>query len=250
MKKKILFLMLALTCVYSIASAGTIDGSVFGDVQAGVSIRLETASCGGTSSESVITDGYGDFRFNSVSNGDYTVKSEKTGYAFSPGVQSVTINNNYMPGVDFTATVEAVGRFIDNGDGTVTDTITDLIWLKDANCFGTATPYRAGINAEELNSGECGLTDGSVEGDWRLSSKEELQGIGTDPQTTWESATPTVQWTMPDIPFDNVQPRFYWSSTRVSDTGQMGWFVSMGTGNSVKYYVNYYYFQWPVRDNN
>ncbi len=27
-------------------------------------------------------------------------------------------------------------RFIDNGDGTVTDNLTDLIWLKNANCFG------------------------------------------------------------------------------------------------------------------
>jgi len=26
-------------------------------------------------------------------------------------------------------------RFTDNGDGTVTDNLTGLIWLKDANCF-------------------------------------------------------------------------------------------------------------------
>ena len=28
-------------------------------------------------------------------------------------------------------------RFTDNGDGTVTDNLTGLIWLKNANCFGT-----------------------------------------------------------------------------------------------------------------
>src|SRR3990172_5700801 len=28
-------------------------------------------------------------------------------------------------------------RFMDNGDGTVTDNLTGLIWLKNANCFGT-----------------------------------------------------------------------------------------------------------------
>ena len=27
-------------------------------------------------------------------------------------------------------------RFTDNGDGTVTDNLTGLIWLKDGNCFG------------------------------------------------------------------------------------------------------------------
>ena len=30
-------------------------------------------------------------------------------------------------------------RFTDNGDGTVTDNLTGLIWLKDANCFGQKT---------------------------------------------------------------------------------------------------------------
>ena len=28
-------------------------------------------------------------------------------------------------------------RFTDNSDGTVTDNLTGLIWLKNANCFGT-----------------------------------------------------------------------------------------------------------------
>jgi len=28
-------------------------------------------------------------------------------------------------------------RFTDNGDGTVTDNLTALIWLKNADCFGT-----------------------------------------------------------------------------------------------------------------
>ena len=29
-------------------------------------------------------------------------------------------------------------RFTDNADGTITDNLTRLIWLKDANCFGTS----------------------------------------------------------------------------------------------------------------
>ena len=32
-----------------------------------------------------------------------------------------------------------VPRFTDNGSGTVTDNLTGLIWLKDANCFGSQT---------------------------------------------------------------------------------------------------------------
>ena len=30
-------------------------------------------------------------------------------------------------------------RFTDNGDGTITDNLTGLMWLKDANCFGSQT---------------------------------------------------------------------------------------------------------------
>ena len=30
-------------------------------------------------------------------------------------------------------------RFTDNGDGTVTDNLTGLIWLKNADCFGSRT---------------------------------------------------------------------------------------------------------------
>ena len=80
MKKKILFLMLVLTGIYSIVSAGTIDGTIFGDVQEGVTIRITLVQCGGeTLSETVVTDGYGDFSFPSDEFGVYTIKPEKTG---------------------------------------------------------------------------------------------------------------------------------------------------------------------------
>ena len=81
----------------------------------------------------------------------------------------------------------AATRFMDNGDGTVTDLTTCLVWLQKAD-WGGAKPWedcttshddahsRAGI----LISGTVGanLSDGSVEGDWRLPTKTELVGGG------------------------------------------------------------------------
>ena len=64
-----------------------------------------------------------------------------------------------------------------------------------------------------LNDGECGLTDGSIEGDWHLESKEELQGIGTDPPTTWVTNLPSIPWTIPAATFVDVQSDYYWLST-------------------------------------
>jgi len=63
-------------------------------------------------------------------------------------------------------------RFVDNGDGTVTDTNTGLVWLKDAYCFGLPGPYDNWNDAMALvaglSDGQCGLADGSSPGDWRL----------------------------------------------------------------------------------
>ena len=44
-------------------------------------------------------------------------------------------------------------RFTDNSDGTVTDNLTGLIWLKDANCFGDRTWISALSDANGLASG-------------------------------------------------------------------------------------------------
>jgi hypothetical protein len=59
-------------------------------------------------------------------------------------------------------------RFRDNEDGTVTDNLTGLIWLKNANCFGSRTWNEAITDCNVLANGQCGLTDGSGGGDWRL----------------------------------------------------------------------------------
>ncbi|MEZ5996055.1 MAG: DUF1566 domain-containing protein [Hyphomonadaceae bacterium] len=71
-------------------------------------------------------------------------------------------------------------RFIDCGNGTVTDTVTGLIWLKALECLGDggASSARTGWlgavqAATSLAHGSCGLTDGSARGDWRLPTFDE-----------------------------------------------------------------------------
>ena len=70
-----------------------------------------------------------------------------------------------------------VPRFTDNEDGTVTDNLTGLIWLKDANCF-EPKPWPEAVDlCNNLASGQCGLTDGSEIGDWRMSNIKELLSL-------------------------------------------------------------------------
>ena len=85
-------------------------------------------------------------------------------------------------------------RFWDNGDGTVTDCSTNLIWLKDADCFGGQTWNDAMASASGLSSGECGLTDGSLVDDWRLAGHLELIGLGLPSIPPFENLTIDPYW--------------------------------------------------------
>ena len=68
-------------------------------------------------------------------------------------------------------------RFTDNGNGTVTDNLTGLIWLKNANADGVKTWANALSYCNSLASGLAGLSDGSVAGDWRLPNVKELHSL-------------------------------------------------------------------------
>ena len=109
----------------------------------------------------------------------------------------------------------------------MTDYLTGLIWLKNANCFGDKLWETALTDCNSLNSGECGLEDGSLEGDWRLPNKWELEGLGTDPPVMWDSGLPPVTWTKPGSPFVYIRSDGYWSSTLYSD---MVYVVNMSNG--------------------
>jgi hypothetical protein len=103
-------------------------------------------------------------------------------------------------------------RFTDNGNGTVTDNLTGLIWLQNGNCADTV----GGVTGPSMNwsqalafcgdlaNGDCDLTDGSAIGDWRLPNvKELLSLVHYDPSVT----------TLPQPPFSNVSMGYYWTST-------------------------------------
>jgi hypothetical protein len=96
-------------------------------------------------------------------------------------------------------------RFTDNTDGTVIDNLTGLVWLKNANCFGEKVWATALTDSNSLNNGECGLTDGSDEGDWRLPNRFELESLLD--LGNYNPALPSGH------PFLYVQNHYYWTST-------------------------------------
>jgi len=139
-------------------------------------------------------------------------------------------------------------RFKDNGNGTVTDKLTGLIWLKDANCFGLRNWYDALLDCNGLNSGECGLTDDSSEGDWRLPNRSELNSLVDVAyyNPALSNTAGTGQWS-PGNPFTNVQSNFYWSSSTFAYVTGYAWGVSMYYGVVISSNKTYSYYVWPVR---
>jgi hypothetical protein len=130
-------------------------------------------------------------------------------------------------------------RFSDNDDGTVTDNLTDLIWLQNANCFGYRNWSTALTDSNTLNSGECDLTDGSAPGDWRLPNVKELQSL-----IDFGNFDPAL----PDgHPFSGVQSYYYWSSTTSAYGTTYAWFVFLNSGYVYFYNKAYTYSVWPVR---
>jgi hypothetical protein len=134
-----------------------------------------------------------------------------------------------------------VPRFKDNLNGTVSDNLTGLVWLKDSNCFGIKKWRNDALaSANGLASGACHLKDGSKAGDWRLPNISELESL-VDLQNH-DPAIPSVH----PPPFVNVQTGGYWSSSSRSSGDFYAWYVYMGDGDLRGDY-NYGGYVWPVR---
>lgn len=131
-------------------------------------------------------------------------------------------------------------RFVDNRDGTVTDRLTGLIWLKNANLFGEVTWDQALAKAREMASGGCGLTDDSRQGDWRLPNVNELQSILDLSNASGPAITA-------GHPFVNLQAANYWSSTSVAAFPALAWYTALAVGPPVFDLKVNLMRMWPVR---
>ena len=141
-------------------------------------------------------------------------------------------------------------RFIDNGDGTVTDSSTGLIWLKNANCTvffegdqsggrNSRSWHEARVAVSRLGDGFCGLKDGSKAADWRLPTREELLGIAKDSSggSKWEAGEMLL----------DIQSFYYWSSSVGDLYPDYAFYVSIGLGiDSYAFQLNSFHVL-PVR---
>jgi len=254
---------------HSISGTVTLHGSGLGNV---------TVTLSGSSSESTTTDASGNYTFTGLNDDIYTVTPSNCVYTFTPSSRTVVISGANINGMDFVAslisssnTLPKTGqtkcydtsgnelsckgtgqdgdiqagvawpepRFTDNGDDTITDNLTGLMWTKNANLLGgyktwqQALDYVKGMNAGTYPN--YGFTD------WRLPNVNELESL-INANETYTATWLTTQG------FTNVQARDYWSSTTYAYGTDGAWFFGMSGGDvyhddksSSSYYV------WPVR---
>jgi uncharacterized membrane protein len=144
-------------------------------------------------------------------------------------------------------------------NGTVTDRLTGLVWLRDTRCqslkHSNPSNWEDALDsAKTLASGQCGLIDGSNPGDWRLPNVNELLSLVDfgfiNPALS--NTEGTAQWTEGDAFFGLVLFNGeYWTSTtqnppfqtsvHIVQIGQLGSMYG-GTKTDTGRYV------WPVRN--
>ena len=123
-----------------------------------------------------------------------------------------------------------ISRFADNNDGTFTDNLTGLIWLKNANCFGMMNWENAILVAKSLKDGDCGpnpelfLTDRSSAGDWRLPTMDELCTL-----IDFSKRDPALPI---DHLFLNIPSGYHWSATTLESCSLLAWIVYFESGTT------------------
>ena len=126
-------------------------------------------------------------------------------------------------------------RFTDNGDGTVTDNLTGLMWTKDADLPFFVMHWQEGLDYVATMNNLMAFDYN----DWKLPNYRELFSLID--VANHNPALPTGH------PFTNVQSGIYWSSTTYAGLTDNAWSVYVDDGivsfgnKSVGYYI------WPVR---
>ena len=117
--------------------------------------------------------------------------------------------------------VKGVGsnRFTDNGDGTISDAATGLMWVKDP-IAAPGAPFNATMNwADAITN--CEGLDFAEHTDWRLPNAKELQSI-----VDYGTSRPAIDGTY----FPNTQSDIYWSSTTDAGSSGYAWYVYFSYG--------------------
>jgi hypothetical protein len=106
-------------------------------------------------------------------------------------------------------------RFVDNNDGTVTDTTTRLMWSKATLCDKEITQHAAVKLCAEL--------DLAGHADWRIPTRVELLTLVDDTRSK-----PAID----AAAFPDTRSDWYWTGSEYAAVSSYAWIVDFDGGNS------------------
>ncbi|MFC1935042.1 DUF1566 domain-containing protein [Chloroflexota bacterium] len=131
----------------------------------------------------------------------------------------------------------SVNNFVDNGDGTITDTATGLMWSKADSSEGMDWEDALAWVQRKNEENYLGYSD------WRLPNAKELQSIvdyTQSPQITYTAAIDPI-FEISSIIDEHGETNypFYWTSTtHVSQTGEGAAAIYLAFGEALGYWMN------------
>lgn len=137
---------------------------------------------------------------------------------FNAAGAEIDCNSTMWPGQDgyYQKSCPMAGRFVDNGDGTVTDSCTGLMWQEATANIPDDDDDRV-TWTEALRY--CENLEFAGHDDWRLPNVRELQSI-----VDYGRYQPSID------PVFSSEPSFYWSSTSHAEAPDIAWEVQFQYG--------------------
>jgi hypothetical protein len=258
-------------------SQSFIFGKVNGDgIERGINVELWLLdNCGqddlvGT----YTTNSEGNYFFEGLANGSYRVVPGNDYFNFDPVSADFIIPRTDFQTRDFIADricfdTNGGVRFVDNNDGTVSDSCTGLVWMKDLSLCPANINYPVSYSdtgyLSWIKSNQCGLSDDSVQGEWRLPTKNEWMIVGNSSLNEWHEGDLGYPWS--NFKWDYwINPLYNGQRYLFGSIVERRYHVAGSDGYNAFYYgldweggghtdVKYEtketlidYYQWPVRD--
>jgi hypothetical protein len=144
---------------------------------------------------------YGNSNVVNTSSGDAAAANISLGK--KAWIEGSEVTGTLAGGTNCTGTFSPLGRWCNNGNGTVTDTTSGLIWyIRGNNFWGTYASATAYISNHQ--SGLDGLSDGSSGFDWRLPTMKEMLELTSGTEAVSDSNM---------YFFTGIQASWYWTCT-------------------------------------